>query len=118
MRWWCSPRAEVAWCRYQAAPEVVHPNAIDDHSCCQRVCRINDRFGQFQSATAFLKRLPFLSRKYRQKLSRYLAAESQWVPAFEYPRIPWNGQVLKCQGECLMLWRLDDPAVNLALKFP
>src|SRR3954462_15841122 len=51
-------RAEIAGCVYQPAVKQMHPDAIDDHTLGQRICRLKQPAGQIKPiwlATAALQ---------------------------------------------------------------
>ncbi len=62
MRRWLAAHAEIAGRRYQAAAEMVLPNAVGHHSRGKRIRGIRDPLRQLQTATLLrgivVERLP------------------------------------------------------------
>ena len=66
--------AEIARRRDDSASEMIHPDAIDEHSCRQRIVLARNRIRQFYSAASGDKGLSLSMRENREKPSwRHLA---------------------------------------------
>src|SRR5687768_7282564 len=67
MRWRLAAKTEVAGRAHKTSPEVMHPHAVDDHACGQRIRWIDNGAREFQTSASLPKRPIVAAAEARQK---------------------------------------------------
>ena len=80
----CS-NSKVAGCLHQPRSKVILPDSIDPDPHGERILRIDDRLGQFQSTTAALERSRFRSGNDRDKVPGDFRTAIRRISASEDP---------------------------------
>ena len=112
------PHAEIAGSADQPLAEMVHPDPIDPDAGGQWIARIDDRPGQFEPSAPLGERLAVGAGDDLEEPARNLVARVGRIPSPEDPGLVTIGAIDDDHRVGRRLRGLDQPAVDLALKFP